>query len=315
MRAPLGGHGRAEDGPAGAVHPGRRHRRVRHQQHVDGVGPGARLRQGPRVGARRRRGRGPQLLVSRCRSTASCPTSATCSIPATRTTPVRIVTAEPRRPAEEGPVRRRRDPRSDEARRAGRADDGRALRRAEPSVRLRAGRAGQVRAAAGQARRPAGGRHADPRRPEGGRARRDAGQRVPAVRERLLSRRQQPHDRPHRLVRPVAAVHRHRGDDLPGGLGRRVVPEPADRRVPGPVAAARADRHAVAGPRRRGSRAPHHDPARSRDERHPEARRAALDLAVRPVVGHDELPVRHRPVLRAPAGVRAHRGRGRCRTA
>ena len=48
------------------------------------------------------------------------------------------------------------------------------------------------------------------------------------------------------------------------------------------------------GPRRRGSRAPDHHPARDRDERHPEAGRAALDLALRPVVGDDELRLRHR---------------------
>ena len=106
-------------------------------------------------------------------------------------------------------------------------------------------------------------------------------------------------DRPHRLVRPLAALHGRRRDAGPGDLGRHLVPEPADRRVSGSGAAARPDRHAVAGPCRRGSRAADHHPARSRDERHPEARGAALDLALRAVVDHDELRVRHRPVLRA----------------
>ena len=47
-------------------------------------------------------------------------------------------------------------------------------------------------------------------------------------------------------------------------------------------------------------------PLEDRDERHPEARRAALDLALRPVVGRDEFRLRHRSVLRARAGLRAH---------
>ncbi len=72
----------------------------------------------------------------------------------------------------------------------------------------------------------------------------------------------------------VAALHRHGGDAVSGGLGRRLVPKPADRRLPGSVAADGADRDAVAGPRGRRDRAAHHDPARGRDERHPEARRA-----------------------------------------
>ena len=61
----------------------------------------------------------------------------------------------------------------------------------------------------------------------------------------------------------------------------------------------------MARPRGRGGRAAHHDPDRARDERHPEARGAPVDLALRPVVGGDELRVRRRPVLRAGAGVRA----------
>ena len=56
-----------------------------------------------------------------------------------------------------------------------------------------------------------------------------AGQRVPAVRQHATSSNR--HDQPHRLVRPVAALHRHRGDAVPRGLGRRLVPEPADRRL------------------------------------------------------------------------------------
>ena len=69
-------HDRAEAGAARAVHPGRRHRRVRHQQRVDGVGAGPRLRQGPAprcTSATRSRS-----ATRRCprRSTASCRTSA-----------------------------------------------------------------------------------------------------------------------------------------------------------------------------------------------------------------------------------------------
>ena len=120
-----------------------------------------------------------------------------------------------------------------------------------------------------------------------------------------LRRGEVPDDRPHCLVRSVAAVPRHHDDAGAGRLGRPVVPEPADRRLPGPVAAARGDRHAVARPRGRGDGAADHHPDRARDERHPEARGAPVDLALRAVVGGDELPVRRRPVLRARAGVRA----------
>ena len=105
--------------------------------------------------------------------------------PATRTTPVRIVTQNPNGLLKKDLFvdvvihdKTTRDvlvvP-----------TDGRALRRAELSVRLRAGRAGQVRAAAREARRPAGRRHAGDRRAQGRRAGRRAGQRVPAVREHL----------------------------------------------------------------------------------------------------------------------------------
>ena len=41
------GRRRAEDGPARPVHPGRHDGGLRHQQHVDGLGAGPRLRQGP----------------------------------------------------------------------------------------------------------------------------------------------------------------------------------------------------------------------------------------------------------------------------
>ena len=75
--------------------------------------------------------------------------------PATRTTPVRIVTQNTDGLLKKDLFVDVDDPRQDDARGAGRADRRRALRRAELSVRLRAGRAGQVRAAAGEARRPA----------------------------------------------------------------------------------------------------------------------------------------------------------------
>ena len=98
-----------------------------------------------------------------------------------------------------------------------------------------------------------------------------------------------------------------------GDLGRRLVSESADRRLSRSGAAPRPDRFAVAGPRRRGSRAPDHHPARDRDERHPEAGCAALDFALRALVGDDELRLRHRSVLRPGAGLPAHARRGSTR--
>ncbi len=113
---------------------------VRHQQRVDGLGAGARLRQGParRCTSATRSTRGTRSLPETFHGVVSY--IGDMIDPATRTTPVRIVTAERRRAAEEGPVPRRRDPRPHDAGRARRADDGGAVRRAELSVRLRPGR-------------------------------------------------------------------------------------------------------------------------------------------------------------------------------
>ncbi len=313
MRAPLAGDGRPETGAAGTVHPGR---------------------------ARRQRSSSATPRRSGCRGMCTTRTwrrctSATRSMngtrrfpepfhgvvsyigdmldPATRTTPGSHRHAEPGRAAQEGSVRRRRDSRQDDARRARRADDGRALRRAEFSVRLRAGRSRQVRAAPREARRPAGRRAprfstaSRPANPSSRRAACSCSSRTPISSNAMINRLVS-FALSQRFIVIVAML-------CSGGLGRRVVPEPADRRLPGSVAAAGADRDAVAGACGRGSRAPHHHPARGRDERHPEARRAALDLALRPVVGHDELPVRHRSVLCA----RSRRSSGfptrRCRPA
>ena len=61
----------------------------------------------------------------------------------------------------------------------------------------------------------------------------------------------------------------------------------------------------MAGPRRRGSGAAGHHSDRNRNERHSAAGFAALDFALRPLFGADELRVRRRPLLRARAGLRA----------
>ena len=69
------------------------------------------LRPGPRRAfASATRWTSPRARRCRAASAARSPTSGRCSIPATRTTPVRIVTQQPGRAAEEGHVRRRGDP-------------------------------------------------------------------------------------------------------------------------------------------------------------------------------------------------------------
>ena len=178
-------------------------------------------------------------------------------------------------------------------------------------VQVEAGKFAQRQVTLGRA---AAGPDRNPQGPERRRPRRLPGQRLPAVRQQLPGIAAGMIDRivsfalSQRFMVLVAMV-------VPGDLGRRLVSEPADRRLSRSGAAARPDRDAVARTRGRRSRAADHDPARDRDERHPEARRAALDFPLRAVVGDDELRLRHRSVLRARAGVRAHSRRGGARRA
>ena len=181
------GHCRPEAGAARAADPGRHHRRFTISNVVHGVGPGPRLRAGPALRSRRR-------SVDEMRN-ASFPTVFHGTVayigdlidPATRTTPVRIVTKNPDGLLKKDHVRRRHDPWTRPRARLLAVPTSAVLYDEQnlPFVYV-AGRAGQVRAAAGHHRRPAGrpdrGRRAACK--EGDRVV-AAGQRLPAVRQQL----------------------------------------------------------------------------------------------------------------------------------
>src|ERR1035441_6837908 len=115
-------------------------------------------------------------------------------------------------------------------------------------------------------------------------------------------------DQSYRRFVAATAVPNYPGD-IPFARPRHLVPRrAASRGLSGPVAGDGRDHHAMARPRRRGSRALDHGADRSRDERHPQDDHPSLHLALRTVGHAAELSGRHGQLLRTPAGVRAHRG-------
>ena len=91
--------------------------------------------------------------------------------------------------------------------------------------------------------------------------------------------------------------------------GDLLLQAPACRCVSRSLSAAGRDQRAMAGARPRRGRAADHRSDRSGDERHPERGGRALDLALRSVRCAHHVSTGNRQLFRAPAGVRASRGR------
>ena len=134
-----------------------------------------------------------------------------------------------------------------------------AMRKNEPMVYVRGG-AGQVRATAGDVGAQQGGMRSRSR------AGLRHGENVVAEGSLFLQFANSSQVRHHMIARLVSFALRQPFLIVMAALmlmvwGAGLVPEAAHRRLSGSFAAARGDHHAVAGPRRRGSRAAGHDPA------------------------------------------------------